>query len=525
MSGTVHPERPTDTGRRRSGFDLPADLAERACERLAQFALMMSAIAVLIMLLSRPVWQDHPNADQLLVVRVMQIVTVVLSLALYLAARTPRLRRATVLQLGLVYEVLFCLTVSVGYNWFTGSTYGIFASMTIATVVIAIYPMIIPSRPRHTLVAALAAAATAPAGILVIDLLEVAPASWPDYLGVSIYPFVCVGLAVFGSSIIYRLNTDVAEAMELGSYQLEEKLGRGGMGEVWRARHRLLARPAAIKLIRPDAAPDVTRGQEDRQLQRFEREAQVTASLQSPHTVDLYDFGRTDDGSFYYVMELLDGIDLERFVERFGPMPAERVACVLRQVCASLGEAHERGLVHRDIKPANIMLCRFAREVDFAKVLDFGLVSLAPERERQDLRLTANGVVGGTPAYMAPEMVMGQPVDNRTDVYQLGCVAYWLLTGRLVFETETSMKLIMSHVNETPVAPSTLAERTVPEELDRIVLACLAKTPADRPAHADALRRSIEATGLREQWTEERARRWWQQHHVGGTDTYFAAHK
>jgi serine/threonine-protein kinase len=321
-----------------------------------------------------------------------------------------------------------------------------------------------------------------------------------------------VALAVFGSTIIHRLNRDVAEAQELGSYRLEEKLGEGGMGQVWRARHRLLARPAAIKLIRPEVTPGYTEEQANRLLQRFEREAQVTASLQSPHTVDLYDFGRTEDGSFYYVMELLDGIDLERLVERFGPLPAERVACILTQACASLAEAHDHGLVHRDIKPANILLCRFALEFDFTKVLDFGLVALEPERRTEDQRLTADGIVGGTPAYMAPEMVVSGPVDGRTDVYQLGCVAFWLLTGRLVFEADTQMKRIMAHVNEQPVAPSTLAESPVPAELDRIVLACLAKNADDRPASATELAGALEGAGLCAAWTRERARRWWQSH-------------
>jgi serine/threonine-protein kinase len=472
----------------------------------------MSAVAVLIMLLSRPVWQDHPNANQLLVVRVMQILTLLMSLALFVVVRSGLLRRVTVLKVGLVYEVIFCLTVSVGYNWFTGSTYGVFASMTMASVVIAIYPMIIPSRPRHTLVAALAAAATAPLGILVVDLLGVAQASWPDYLGVSIYPFVCAGFAVFGSAIVHRLNTDVAAAAELGSYQLEEMLGQGGMGEVWRARHRLLARPAAIKLIRPRGAPQLTREREDQLLRRFEREAQATASLQSPHTVDLYDFGRGDNGTFYYVMELLDGIDLERLVDRFGPLPAERVACILTQVCRSLGEAHHHGLVHRDIKPANILLCRFARATDFVKVLDFGLVALEPERGHQDLRLTADGVFGGTPAYVAPEMVAGQPVDARADIYQLGCVAFRLLTGRLVFEADTALQLIMAHMSETPMAPSLLAENPVPKELDQILLSCLSKSPDDRPGSADALAEALERSGLCDGWTRERAQQWWQQH-------------
>jgi serine/threonine-protein kinase len=522
---TVVPSRLADlggSGAPRTDFGLPTDLAERACKRLGQFALVMTAVSFMIMLLSRPVWQDHPNHEQLFVVRVMQIATVLLSAGLFLVARSKWLRRSTVLAIGLIYEVLFCFTVSLGYNWFTGSTYGVFASMTIATVVIAIYPMIIPSAPHRTFLASFGAACTAPLAIFLIKQLGVADAGVPDYLGVAIYPMVCVGLAAFGSRIIHGLNADVARAQELGSYQLERRLGKGGMGEVWRARHRFLVRPAAIKLIRPDVAPGRSRDEEDRLLHRFEREAQATASLSSPHTVALYDFGRANDGSFYYVMELLQGVDLQRLVERYGAQPPERVINILLQVCHSLAEAHTGGLVHRDIKPANIVVCRYGRDVDFVKVLDFGLVSLAPDRQAGHAKLTADGVVGGTPAYMAPEMAQTPEVDGRADIYSLGCVGFFLLTGRMVFEGANAVQLMLAHVKEEPPAPSYLAETPVPAQLDRVILSCLAKQVEERPQSADELARSLEACPLAEPWTPERAQRWWGLHRpdlAGDADT------
>jgi len=296
----------------------------------------------------------------------------------------------------------------------------------------------------------------------------------------------------------------------MGSYRLIELLGKGGMGEVWRAEHRMLARPAAIKLIRRESlqagsgASDVRR--------RFEREAAATAMLQSPHTVQLYDFGVADDGRFYYVMELLDGLDLETFVTRFGAVPAARAVAWLVQACASLEEAHERGLVHRDIKPANIYTCRLGSEVDWIKVLDFGLVKQAPAGD-DATRLTAEGVTAGTPGYMAPEMAAGiSDVDRRADIYALGCVAYWLVTGTQVFEGDTPLKMIVDHVRTPPVPPSRRCELPIPGELEEIILWCLEKKPEDRPQSAAAIAEPLAALSLNPAWSDAEARAWWRVH-------------
>lgn len=329
-------------------------------------------------------------------------------------------------------------------------------------------------------------------------------------------------LKVFGANYVFVLSSAVLglilshlvwsaqqQARRLGSYQLEELLGRGGMGEVWRARHRLLARHAAIKLIRPDALG----GKGERRdviLTRFEREAQATASLRSAHTVELYDFGVSQNGTFYYVMELLEGMDGEKLVERFGPLPAERVGHLVAQACDSLGEAHEVGMVHRDIKPSNLYVCRYGRAVDFVKVLDFGLVK--PREARGD-RLTADHVVSGTPAFMAPEQVVGdRPIDQRTDLYALGCVAYWLLTGQHVYEGGSAMRIMLEHARGTPVPPSKRTELPVPEALDAIVMACLEKDPSRRPEGADVLAEEIICASNSATWTPERARQWWERH-------------
>jgi len=313
------------------------------------------------------------------------------------------------------------------------------------------------------------------------------------------------------SRVIYGLRREVRAALRLGQYTLAGTLGEGGMGTVYRARHAMLRREAAIKLIRPELIGDD--GGRETAIQRFEREAQITATLTSPHTVELYDFGVSDDGAFYYVMELLDGITLEDAVRRFGPMPPARVVAILRQVCDSLAEAHAAGLVHRDVKPANIFLSRRGLRHDVAKVLDFGLVALGADRTADDPGLTAEGIAAGTPAYLAPELATRpDAVDGRADLYALGAVGFWLLTGRPPFERETAMATILAHVNDPPHAPSSVSELDVPEALDALILACLAKDPRDRPPTASALATRLDRALDGDRWTEADAKRWWSAH-------------
>jgi serine/threonine-protein kinase len=322
-----------------------------------------------------------------------------------------------------------------------------------------------------------------------------------------------VVMAYVGARVVYTMGREVSRARELGSYRLEEKLGQGGMGEVWRARHRMLARPAAIKVIRPSLTQDGRAGPSSELLQRFEREAQVIASLRSPHTVELFDFGVANDGTFYYVMELLEGLDADTLVRRFGPLPADRAVYLLRQVCHSLSEAESRGLVHRDIKPANIFLCRYGEEYDFAKVLDFGLVKAFDEPPDGAAGLTRENAVHGTPAFIAPEQALGRStLDGRVDIYATGCVAYWLLTGKLVFEADTLMGVLMHHVHTQPIAPSARSELPIPAALDSLVLSCLAKDPADRPQSARELTVRLSEVESVGEWCQERARQWWATH-------------
>jgi DNA-binding NtrC family response regulator len=295
------------------------------------------------------------------------------------------------------------------------------------------------------------------------------------------------------------------EGLPLGLYRLMEKLGQGGMGEVWRARHQLLARPCAVKLIRPELLGE---GSREAAIERFQLEARTMARLTSPNTVKLYDFGVSETGSFYFVMELLDGMDLSSLVHKFGPLPPERVVAVLRQACRSLGEAHAAGLLHRDIKPHNLFLCRLGLDFDVVKVLDFGLVK---SLRGDSPHLSSDGAVTGTPAYLPPERVVGGAADERSDLYSLGCVAYWMLTGKTVFRGEP-MAMMLDHVRTAPPPPSKVSELRIPERLEEVVLACLEKEPDRRPRSAIDLWHLLGDVPIENPWTQERAESWWREH-------------
>jgi len=337
--------------------------------------------------------------------------------------------------------------------------------------------------------------------------------------------YFCAGVSFAVSLIFNSLAKELKKAREVGSYKLVERLGEGGMGEVWLAKHRMLIRLAAVKLIRPEML-----GADERNrltvIRRFKREAQATAALTSYHTVDLYDFGVTDDGAFYYVMELLHGLSLESLVRRFGPIPAGRAVYLLRQVCHSLGEAHDSGLIHRDIKPANVHVSRIGPsfEYDFVRVLDFGLVKSRDGWQQEAADLTAVGMATGTPAYMAPEAALGKAdVDARADIYCLGCVGYWLVTGQRVFDGENSIATVLAHVQEPPIPPSQRTELEIPDSFERIILACLHKDPASRPRSAAALDSMLQTSAADAAWGTQLAREWWDIHMPGSDRSHSAA--
>jgi serine/threonine-protein kinase len=496
-----------------SGLGLPSDLLQVASRRLG-FAAVIYACAFTLAYLSFKISFRLAGEGQMVSYKegnyLWPAVGILLSVAAFLVSRS-RLSAKTKIHLGLVYGVLGSLVISLAEFW-GAAEYGFLPRYGVswACVWILTFPMLIPTTPKRMFFTVLAAALTGPLAMHIV-ILRGAEMPSLSYRILYFSPnWVCAWIAFVVAKIIYHLGAEVREAREMGSYRLVRRLGEGGMGEVWRAEHHLLARPAAIKFIRPEALGG-NLGTLSVVRARFEREAQATASLQSPHTVDLYDFGVTDDGTFYYVMEMLEGTDLGDLVERFGPVPPERAVHLLRQACHSLAEAHAAGLIHRDVKPANMFACRLGLDYDFLKVLDFGLVKARDGKELGDATLTRQDSTTGTPAFMAPELATGErPVDARTDLYALGCVAYWLVTGRFVFEGPTPLAIIMQHVQETPAPPSSRTEVEIPAELDRIVLACLAKNPDDRPASAADLAAELEALAVREAWSGERARRWWE---------------
>jgi serine/threonine protein kinase len=321
-----------------------------------------------------------------------------------------------------------------------------------------------------------------------------------------------ISLAVVWTTLlnrrIYILELQSQKAEELGSYTLERVIGKGGMGEVWIAKHRLLHRIAAIKLIRQEMLSSQNMRNESMIRKRFEREAQATAQLRNPHTVALFDYGVTNEGLFYYVMELLDGVDLQTLVDKHGPMHPGRVKNILIQICESLEEAHRLKMVHRDVKPRNIFLSRLGWQHDFAKVLDFGLVKT--EVRANETHMTLQGSATGTPAYMPPEVALNGSVDGRADIYSLGCVAYFMLTGELVFPEASATAMALAHVQKSPQAPSQRTEQPIPTSLENVVLQCLHKDPLMRPGSAQELARRLEGLADIPVFSRDMAEMWWE---------------
>lgn len=501
--------RPQPVFARRSGSgsrvtrELPPDLLNDAARRLAIAALSivcLYAFAAPMMFYVESSGIRPPRPFGLLIATS----GAVLSLVVYCLARWGRLAPKRLILLGLSYEVALCGIISL-WEQFGKFPEGEYREMSFVCLVLVLFPALIPATPRRTLLTAVLAAATGPLAYAVALWYGYHPRPPGDLLIWACFSLAAAGMALAPSLVITRLVRKVAAAREMGSYKLETLLGKGGMGEVWRASHRLLAQPAAVKLIRGDWLNDGPMGAVA--LERFKREARVTSQLRSQHTIDLYDFGLTEDGTFFYAMELLDGMDLETMVERHGPLPPARVVHLLRQACLSLEEAHRHGLVHRDVKPANLYVCRQGLEADHLKVLDFGLV--AEDQGADATRLTAANSIAGTPTCMAPEQIQGAGVVPQTDLYALGCVAWYLLAGRNVFENTNAAMMLVDHLHTEPRALREAVGDHIPEDLDEIVLDCLQKHPEDRPASALELRTRLSACACARTWTEEDASAWW----------------
>ncbi len=501
----------TSHGRTRG---LPVDLLRDASHRLSVIALLCGVLWITVSVLDHILFQRAQGDPSWLTFKTVDgiaVLSALVSFALFLYTRHSSRSPAFMLDLGHVFLVFTAIALGITWHWAPARPEDMVLARTPTItwigVMVLVFAAMMPSTRLKTLISGLIAVSMLPLGMVIAksrgaweygtvsDLLIM---HFPDYL--------LVGVALMIAQVVHRLGQQVTKARELGSYQLGELLGQGGMGQVYRATHRMLARAAAIKLIRPEMILDGPEG--DMVLKRFRREAEVAANLRSPHTVELYDFGVTEDQTLYFVMELLEGMTLDTLVRQHGPVPANRAIFILRQVCESLEEAHVRGLVHRDIKPANIHIGRVGLRHDFVKVLDFGLVKSVATRASADTVATEVGTTPGTPAYMAPEMALGESIDGRADLYALGCVAYYLLTGQLIFEAASVYHVIARHLNDAPVPPSLRTGTFIPPGLEQLVLACVAKRPEERPQSAAELARALAAVEV-DAWTEEHAARWW----------------
>ena len=495
---------------------LPPHLQEQLPRRLRNIALLYSLAYFLSAFAPSILTGELAKEFRVASEWVPDVASILIGLVVAALASSPRISWLTKMHVGLVFEVLgsygIALSMYTGAERFASTPIVFFAlSPSWVAIWMILYSIVVPAPPGRALFALLASA-SAPAVVMGYSLQHAGLSHLftPEtFFLVHIFPYLIVVILAYASArIMVTLGADVSRARELGSYRLIERLGEGGMGEVWRASHQLLAREAAIKFIRPESIGGVSAEASRTMLQRFELEARSTASLTSAHTVELYDFGVSDDGTFYSVMELLQGLDCDRLVRRFGALPPSRVVHLMVQACESLEEAHEKGLIHRDVKPANIYVCRSGVLCDFVKVLDFGLV--ANRRQAQsDVMLTPADHAIGTPAFMAPEVAQGQEVDGRTDLYGLGCVAYWLVTGRQVFEGTTLLEVISKHLREAPDPPSRHSPEDLPRELDALILSCLEKSPERRPPNAREVARVLRSVPLHDSWSEERAEAWW----------------
>lgn len=494
---------------------LPADLARVAARRVGAVALVYSTAYLAFEILFTVTRGQHvPHL--LPYFYTVAAIGIASGILLFYLSRRWEDRAALVIRLGLAFEVYASFLISIAETAFPFPG-GVTTGHSAIAFWISTFALITPAPYKSALTAALCSAAMAPLGLALNVYLREYPAPsvslWITY---SLAPFLMAVFCTWIARWIYQLGVQLQAARDLGAYELIEQLGKGGMGEVWRARHRFLFRDAAIKLI-------VSRDPQQAVLnqKRFEREARAIAQLECPHTVTLYDFGATPSGQLYFAMELIRGLNLDELVKRFGPLPAARTRHILLQVLDSLAEAHMAGLTHRDIKPSNILLAHVGLRFDFVKVVDFGLVKAADAGMTQ---LTLQNNTLGTPAFMAPEVAQGHEhaIDGRTDLYSLGCVAYWLLVGQPVFPDKTPMAVILKHLNETPVPPSQRTENPISPALDRVVLRCLEKDPAKRPASAAALREDLEDLEL-PKWTPIDAATWWHIHLPDATTAPSAA--
>jgi serine/threonine-protein kinase len=477
--------------------------------RLAVYGKVLVAQSILYWLIYALVWGPSVGfARSLGRIASWDVILLTVIYAFYWIVGSGRPRAAAVL---LVTDVLGSLAIGIDNVFLMlndlGTISGVFENLIGFLCILFFRALIVPSTVKRTLLCGVLMCGPTVLGVAFgPHRFDDQSLSWITVLGFSInWSALALIFSGVASAVLYGLRREIRDARKLGQYTLVEKLGEGGMGVVYRASHAMLRRPTAIKLLSDSATAS---------LARFEREVQLLAGLSHPNIVTVHDYGRTGDGSFYYAMELLAGMDLEQVVAVDGPQPPERVIHIVRQAARGLQEAHEVGLVHRDVKPANIFVCEWWGEPDAVKVLDFGL---AKDNANPPSSATAHDVVLGTPLFISPDALQDAAVvDARSDIYSLGAVAYYMLTGEPVFSGRTAVEVCVQHMHSAPITPSERLGRPVPADLEAIVLRCLAKEPKDRYATAADLERALGACSAASEWSAERAEAWWQRH---GTPT------
>jgi len=477
---------------------LPKDLTDTANERCSLLALALSVVGVFSYIYYYLLAYLTQTQTSSIVLNIPVLIIIFLSLFVAFITRRQLFNNKTLHMIGIAYVILTALLIIISHTaseWWVSRDR--LQGVSWVCVWIVLFPIIVPGPTLKATVIAISMALMGPVGLFIsTTFLGRAAATTTAYLDLFIPNLISAVMAIFISHVIFNLSKDIQAAKKMGSYILQHKLGEGGMGEVWQATHHMLSRPAAIKLILPEiidlSEPEVAEAQD-----RFLEEAKITSTLTSPHTVELYDFGVTDDRSFYFVMELLTGDDLNWIIKRSGVMPANRVVYLMIQMCESLAEAHEAGLIHRDIKPANIFVCRLGMQYDFIKILDFGLAKNLSENLEQIK-------VEGTPGFMAPEIFKKDNIiTSSVDIYALGCVAYWMLTTKNVFDIDLNIPIAINKSNLK-------LDNPIPADLDQLIRNCLAKEPENRPESAEVLAEQLSKCDIDEPWTNEKAKEWWQ---------------
>lgn len=492
-------------------FKLPPALLEKASERLCWVTVLCAVTTVTLLALESFFQPEFQVAFGLPAIRLTILATILASGFFILVQKNGWVKKETLLDLGIVFQVFIAFVIAMFETTIAWDPSDPVLGHSGVAIWLALCGLMLPNSPMKSGIAATLSAAMWPAAYYFNLQLYGFEALPLNRLAIWVIPnFILAVWMYILNARMFDMQWKQVKAEELGSYQLDYLIGKGGMGEVWRAKHKMLARDAAIKLIRADVLAGVNARQENIMRKRFEREARATASLMSPHTVALFDFGQTKDHTFYYVMELLDGIDLQTMVERYGPLPSGRVANILIQAAESLEEAHRAGLVHRDIKPKNLVLAKLGLQYDFLKVLDFGLVKTSVKEQDASL-MTMDGTATGTPAYLAPEIALGETkIDGRADLYSLGCVAYYLLTGQLVFNEPTPTAMALAHVQKTPVPMSERTELPIHAGLESVVMQLLSKRPEDRLRSAQELQRRLRGLTDVPKWCTDDSALWWQ---------------